>query len=145
MRIRWRFLLPVLGLIPFALITHQAYRDAAAANRGNSIWIMYWLNVPLAADLQKPSSEPTCVDAAKPCVYWDIGSLDRWAPTPPIWERAFVLSMLPAFVIGVAITFGLGRLGVNEIATFMIAMPLLIVAWFYLIGFLIDRKISKHP
>ncbi len=143
MRIRLRLLLPVLALIPFVLISLQAYRDAAAATRGNSITSIYWLRVRLDSAPPKPHSEPVCEDANNACVTWDLEDVGLWAPPPPLLERAFVLAILPAFVIAVAITFGLGALGVSEIATFMIATPLLIVAWFYLIGFLIDRKKSK--
>jgi hypothetical protein len=45
-----------------------------------------------------------------------------------------VLSAVPAFVVGAAIVRGLGQMGVSEITSFMISMPLLIVAWFYFIG-----------
>jgi hypothetical protein len=108
------------------------------------IQFIYWGRLRLDSAPPKPHSEPVCKDANNACVTWDVGDVGLWAPRRPLSERAFVLSILPAFVIGVAITFGLGALGVNEIATFMITMPLLITAWFYLMGFLFDRNISKR-
>jgi high-affinity Fe2+/Pb2+ permease len=54
-------------------------------------------------------------------------------------ERLFALAALPAFVIGLFITFGLGTFGINEVLSYMISMPLLISAWFYFVGWLIDR------
>lgn len=50
-----------------------------------------------------------------------------------------MLFALPAFVIGLFITFGLGRFGISEVLSYMISMPLLISAWFYFIGWIIDR------
>jgi hypothetical protein len=50
-----------------------------------------------------------------------------------------MLSALPAFVIGLFITFGLGRFGISEVLSYMISMPLLISAWFYFVGWLVDR------
>jgi hypothetical protein len=38
------------------------------------------------------------------------------------------------------IVSSLGRLGISEILSFMIAMPLLIVAWYYFMGWMIDRR-----
>jgi high-affinity Fe2+/Pb2+ permease len=55
-----------------------------------------------------------------------------------------MVSALPAFVIGVLIVRGLGRLGVNEVRSFLISMPVLIFAWFYFVGWLIDRLKSRR-
>jgi hypothetical protein len=70
--------------------------------------------------------------------------IDRYNQHPALWIRAFVLSVLPAFAISIAVTRGLGNLGVNEVATFLIAMPILIAAWLYVLGRLLDRQISKR-
>jgi high-affinity Fe2+/Pb2+ permease len=50
-----------------------------------------------------------------------------------------MLSVLPAFVIGLFITFGLGRFGISEVLSYMISMLLLISASFYFAGWLVDR------
>jgi hypothetical protein len=52
--------------------------------------------------------------------------------------RALILSAIPAFFLGQLIAAELGRLGVSEVLTFMVLMPLLIVGWFYFLGRLID-------
>jgi len=54
-----------------------------------------------------------------------------------------MLSALPAFVVGRAVVSGLARLGVSEVWSFAILMPVLVVAWFYFVGWLIDRWLHK--
>jgi hypothetical protein len=55
----------------------------------------------------------------------------------------FMVSALPAFVLGIVIVHGLGRFGVNEVWTFLISMPFLIFTWYYFIGWLLDRLARK--
>jgi hypothetical protein len=70
------------------------------------------------------------------CVGWDPVSI--WVD--PGWlAKMLMVSALPAFAIGALIVGGLGRLGTNEVWTFMISMPILICAWYYLVGWLVDR------
>jgi hypothetical protein len=60
----------------------------------------------------------------------------------PGWlSKWLMLSAMPAFVVEAAILVGLSRLGINEIWGFIISMPLLISAWYYFVGWLIDRWI----
>ena len=55
-------------------------------------------------------------------------------------DKLFVLSDLPAFLVGTLIVFGLGgKFGVSEVSSFMVTMPLLTFVWFYAVGWLIDR------
>jgi hypothetical protein len=35
-------------------------------------------------------------------------------------------------------------MGINQVSSFMFLMPVLIGAWYYLIGWLLDRWISKR-
>jgi len=57
------------------------------------------------------------------------------------------LSGLPAFVAAKIIVAGLGRLGINQIWSFMMLMPLLLSAWYFFLGWLVDRWKFKrlHP
>jgi hypothetical protein len=52
---------------------------------------------------------------------------------------------LPAFLVGTGVVHGLARLGVSEVISFMVSMPLLIFAWFYLVGWLVDRRLRRRP
>jgi hypothetical protein len=54
-----------------------------------------------------------------------------------VLARALIFSAIPAFLLGPLITVELGRLGISEVLTFMVSMPLLIGSWFYLLGWLI--------
>ena len=72
------------------------------------------------------------------CVDWDVATIYSSA-RPSRVERLFVLFALPAFVISLFITFGMGRFGISEVLSYMISVPLLISAWFFFVGWLIDR------
>jgi hypothetical protein len=52
-----------------------------------------------------------------------------------------MLSALPAFIVGVFAVSGLGRLGLSQVSSFMFLMPILIFAWYYFVGWLLDRWI----
>jgi hypothetical protein len=141
---RWRFALPALGLILFSTISYRSYRGYIAANYGHSVRFIYWSRLVLDSHPPKKHSEPVCDRAGDPCVGWDIATIDTFGRRPVLWERAFVLSGLPAFAIGILITYGLGSVGVNEVLTFMISTPPLVAAWFYFLGWLVDRHIFKR-
>jgi len=55
-----------------------------------------------------------------------------------------MLSGLPAFFVTALLVHGLGRLGVNEIYTFFVAAPLLLFAWYYFLGRLLDRLWARR-
>lgn len=67
-----------------------------------------------------------------------------WGPESLIVDFGLVTKLLvalafPAFLIGGLIVKELGRAGISEVYSFMISMPLLISAWFYIVGSLIDN------
>jgi hypothetical protein len=53
-------------------------------------------------------------------------------------------SALPAFIIGGLAVSGLGKLGISQVPRFMLLMPALICAWYFLIGWLLDRWIRRR-
>jgi hypothetical protein len=55
-----------------------------------------------------------------------------------------MISALPAFVLGGFVVGALGRLGINQVSSFMLVMPVLISAWYYFTGWLFDRWIRKR-
>ncbi len=64
----------------------------------------------------------------------------------PGWlDKALLYSALPAFLVEGLLLALLGRLGVNQVITFFVSMPLLIAAWFYFVGWLVDRWRYKKP
>ena len=137
MRRRWRVFLPALGLILFAVLSFHAISWNSAFHRGQSRYF-WWSSVRLDSDpLNKhPKVRIACQDGIEDCGSWDPEYI--WI-TPGWIERVLVLSALPAFLASMAVVYGLGRLGVSQVVTFMISMPLFIIAWFYLIGWPLDR------
>jgi len=98
----------------------------------------WWASIRL--DTRHVNREPNTVTPCKAgegdCVAWDVASLPR---SPGLLGAMLIITAFPAFVIGVPIVRGLGRLGVNEVASFMLVMPALIVGWYYALAVLDDR------
>jgi len=63
---------------------------------------------------------------------------------PGLLDKLLVASALPAFLAGAAIVVGLSNLGIDEVLTFMVSMPILIFAWYCLVGWLIERWSHKR-
>jgi hypothetical protein len=59
-------------------------------------------------------------------------------------ERVLILSALPAFLFSSAVIRGFAKLGISEVASFMVTMPVFITAWFYSIGWFLDRWMYKR-
>ena len=55
-----------------------------------------------------------------------------------------MISAFPAFIVGALIVSGLGRVGVNEVLSFMLLVPPLIFAWYYFLGWSVDRWRRKR-
>ncbi len=122
-------------------MTAQAYRLNAELRHPETARLLWWGGIPL--DRQPPNTHhKSDVTPGEPA--WDAASVDYFAPPPSALVRAFGFVALPAFLIGMAITGALGTYGVNEAATFLIVMPLLVVAWFYFLGWLIERRRRKR-
>lgn len=82
-----------------------------------------------------------CKDPSENCMATD--PLEVWVE--PGWlARLLMISALPVFLVGIGLVHGLARVGVSEITSFMISMPLLILAWFYFVGWLLDQWRQKR-
>jgi hypothetical protein len=55
-----------------------------------------------------------------------------------------MLSAMPAFVIGMLAVRGVGYTGISEVSSFMVLMPPLIFAWYYAVGWLVDRWMCRR-
>src|SRR5580658_7182618 len=141
MQMRWRLALPAFRLIAFLAISFQSYRGYAKARNRYAPQYFYWSTVVLDRNPPNRHSKSACV-SNEPC--WDAAMIDHSGQPPDLLERAFILSAMPAFLIGLAATYVLGSYGVNEVLTFMISLPPLLAAWFYLLGHLIDRRRIKQ-
>jgi hypothetical protein len=139
MRMRWRVVLPLVGLFLFASVTYYSTRWHQASSR-----YYWWSSIPLDST-PLSESKSACKEGVENCQEWGPQSIVVHSGLLP---RALILSAIPAFFLGQLIAAELGRHGVSEVLTFMVLMPLLIGSWFYFLGWLIDgwgRKRKAVP
>lgn len=140
MRRRWSIVLPLCGISLFILGAYQGSRLNQRFFGSRPTRYFYWASIRLDSDplnrhpLQR-LPEP-CRDSNKNCITWDP---EYVLIEPGLGSKALMLSALPAFLVSGVIVRILARFGVSEVATFFVSMPLFIIAWFYLIGWFIDR------
>ncbi len=142
MRKRWRIALPVVGLILFSGVSYSSFRMNRETQRPPSRYF-WWSSIRLDSD---PANKlvgrtTTCKDDKENCVNWDLQ--ERWVD-PGRLTKFLMLSALPAFVVGGFIVGGLGKLGISQVSSFMLLMPVLIPGWYYFVGWLVDRWSHKH-
>jgi hypothetical protein len=141
MRIRWRYVLPTVGILLFALVSYHSLRVNRESKNATARYF-WWGAIRLDSDpLNRRQELSTPCKEGSDCVGWDdIASI---RVEPGLLIQTLMLSAFPAFLVGAIIVGSLRRLGISEVASFMVTMPLLIVAWYYFVGGLIDRWISK--
>jgi hypothetical protein len=144
MRFRWRAILPTCGLLLFAIGTYVSVQINREFHNDNGRYF-WWSALRLDSDpLSRHSSARTsisCTESPENCEFAE--PLAIWID--PGWlSNCFVFSALPAWLAAKGIVRGLGQLGVSEITSFFVAMPLLTLAWFYFAGWIFDRWQSKR-
>jgi hypothetical protein len=137
MQLRWSLILPVIGLILFATVSYRSMRVNRETQNEPSKYY-WWSSLRLDTDPlnENPETVKPCQDGEKNCVDWVFR--DRWV-TPGLLDRLLIFSSLPAFLAGTAIVAGFSKLGIDEVLTFMVSMPILIFCWYYFVGWLIER------
>jgi hypothetical protein len=138
MRLHWRLVLPVVGLM---LFTSETYHSVVRLNREthqSPHRYFWWSSIRLDSDPLKPrtSIAPSCAAETTNCTTWDLQQV--WI-TPGLLARSLMISALPAFLAGAFLVSAGAHFGVSEVSSFMISMPLLIFTWYYFIGWLVDR------
>jgi hypothetical protein len=127
-----------VGLTLFAVLSYSSLRWNIQVYKVPSRYF-WWSSIRLDSDpLNKHSKAPiSCKQGAENCTDWE----PEYIWIDPGWiHNALELLALPAFVAGLVIVKALGRLGVSQVLSFMISMPLLIFGWFYFVGWLFDRR-----
>src|SRR5215468_2779200 len=141
MRRRWRLILPILGLLLFGFGSYVSFRTERV-NPLPSNRYFWWASIRLDRDpLGRPSSLPAPQQNEDGSITWD--PVTRWVTPGPL-AMFLMISAIPAFAVGAIAVGGLGRLGISQVSSFMVLMPLLISAWYYAVGLLIDRWIGRH-
>jgi hypothetical protein len=141
MRARWRFVLPVLALIAFGAESYRSLltnRDLGTTPRR----YYWWSSIRLDTEpLNKVSKVlPPCKSGEVDCG-WEPAFI--WID-PGYLSKSLMLFALPAFALGAISVSALALLGVNEVWSFGVLMPLFIFAWFYFMGWLVDRWVRKR-
>jgi hypothetical protein len=124
MEMRWRIILPVVGLLLFGVITHHAFQWNSAMH--GSARYFWWSAMRL--DKEPLNRNPSWKS-------WETGAI--WIE-PGVLPMVLVVSSLPAFAVGKGLVRSLGLLGVSELTTFLTAMPVLIATWYFLVDWLLD-------
>lgn len=143
MRKRWKLILPTLGLVLFGAVSYRSYESERSQQITHSpSKYFYWSLIRLHSDPlnKRDSSVAGCKGDEKTCVRWDLSVADKWIE-PALIDKVLILSALPAFFVGALAKTGLGNLGIRQISSFMVLMPLLIFAWFYFVSWLLERLI----
>jgi|SRR5579872_1373035 len=135
---------PIIGLLLFALGTYASVRFNREVQVGSHKYF-YWSSIPLdSTPLDRRFRLVPCNSNQPECQQWEPEHI--WVD-PGVVAKFYVISAFPAFLIGLLITRHFGRLGVSEITTFMISMPVLIFAWYYSLSWIIAHLIKlrrKH-
>ena len=139
MRLHWRLVLPVVGLMVFASETYHSVRLNHEIHRSSRRYF-WWSSIRLDFDPLKPriSIVPSCAAETTNCTTWDLQQVWMWRD-PGLGARSLMISALPAFLAGAFVVSAGAHFGVSEVSSFMISMPLLIFTWHYFVGWLVDR------
>jgi hypothetical protein len=136
MQTRWSMILPIIGLILFAAVS---YRSMPLNEHEQEVPRKYYWWSSLRLDSDPLNHNP---DLAAPCANEKQNCSNGEFPNMkigPLWlDRFLIISALPAFLVGAVIVVVLSKLGLDEVRTFMVSMPILLFAWYYFAGWLIE-------
>jgi hypothetical protein len=137
MKKRWRVILPIIGLLLFAGGTYYDVQFNRSEVR--SARYFWWSSIRLDRDPLNRHPELTpvepCGNGNPNCVTWNPGFV--WIE-PGFTAKIMLISGLPAFSLGYVVVRTLSHFGVSELVTFMSAVPLLLVGWYFLLGWFFD-------
>lgn len=142
MKIRLRWILPAFGLLLFFGETYastQLNRQLKVRNHYRKYF--YWGTFRLQTDPLNKVPSPPCPPSLANCSeWWDIGGV---IIDPGFLLETQLISGLPAFLVGMKTVHGLGRLGVNEVYCFFFLTPILLFAWYFFVGWVLDRLLIR--
>jgi hypothetical protein len=127
-------------LLLFALITGFSLQAHHQHRWGSGTRFFWWGAERLDSD---PLNKHSQLGTPKPCAT-DEPTCDAWDPEyiwvePGVLQRVLVLSAVPAFLIEIPLLLASSKLGISQIPVFFVSLPMLIFAWFYFLGWRIDR------
>ncbi len=142
MQLRWSVILPIIGLLLFAAVSYRSmpanFHEQEAPRK-----YYWWSSLRLDSDPlnENPQLAAPCANAGQNC---SNGEYPNTKITPSWLDRLLIISALPAFLAGAAIVVILSKLGLDEVLIFMVCMPILLLAWYWFVGWLIEWQISKR-
>jgi hypothetical protein len=130
-------ILPVVELLLFTGETYHSVRTYREGQRSSGKYF-WWSSIRLDSDPldRRPHAAAPYKESVENCTTWDLRSI---YVDPGLLTMSLMLTGLPAIAVAKLLVAGLGRFGVNQIWSFMISMPPLLVAWYYLLGWFVDR------
>jgi hypothetical protein len=137
----WRLILPVIGLL---LLGAESYHSFRVNRQLGTVPRRYyfWSSIRLDSDpLNRRFTDSAPFKSGDAGFVWEPNQI--WID-PGYFAKSLVLAALPAFALGAVAVRGLAHLGVSEVWSFGAVMPVLVFAWFYSVGWLIDRWIRKR-
>ena len=130
-------ILPIIGLILFAAVSYRSMplneHEQEAPRK-----YYWWSSLRLDCDPlnHNPELAAACANDKQNCSNGEFPN----TKIAPLWlDRVLIISGLPAFLVGAVIVVILSKLGLDEVRTFMVSMPILLFAWYYFAGWLIER------
>lgn len=130
--------MPTMGLLLFALEAWESNRDSRI--RPSPSRYSWWASIRLDSDPLNRDSRSR--EGGENGARWNG---PHKIVDPGYLANASFFSGLPAFLASMVLTAALSRLGVSQIWTFMISTPVLLFAWYYFLGWLLDRWGKKSP
>ncbi len=118
----------------FGGVTHESL-EGRRYEKAHGQYFWWSIRLDTHQGDHSPVATTPCKEDEDNCASWEPHVIED-----PGWlTRALILSAFPTFLVGVPLVRVVGRHGASEIWSFMVLMPLLIGAWYYTIGWLIDR------
>jgi hypothetical protein len=137
---RWRLILPTIGLLLFAAEAYESNRDWKIQPSPRRYF--YWSSIRLDSDpmnRHRPTRSGDRGDDNKEG--WDLHEIAE----PRLIAISSILSGLPAFLASMLLTTALSRLGVSQVLTFMVSTAILLFTWYYFFWWLLDRWRRRSP
>ena len=125
----WRILLPIVGLLLFTGVSWRSFHVNRETHSHLPCKYFLWSAIRLDTDPANRNRVVggTCKDGDENCVSWDLK--DTWVD-PGLLDGFLLLTALPAFVFGRFVVGLVGKLGINQVTSFMALMPALSVVWY---------------
>src|SRR5262249_42229656 len=126
MRIRWRLILPTIGLLLFAGETRHSYREWQIEPQPRRYF--WWAFIRLDSDPLNRHPHPLKKNNVKENNGgWELrGKI----VDPGYLTQTSLLSGFPAFLLSKLIRNALSRFGISQVLSFMISTPILLAAWY---------------